>query len=212
MTTPVGRRSRAQTIGIGLVAVIVGTLLTACLDTEPEVMSTDACSALVAEAATAREIDDQIEFFDRAISVCRSPEAFAAELARFPGAVGVGAEELIGRRCDRNPELSAAILCRSALAVVDTTLPGGTGAATYVGLTLDDREIAITPQLTRFEDDRPWAVAEIETAAGRGCEGLLSEYIRWFTRITNPVTGDEASVYARYALDLMRGAGCPLPE
>lgn len=198
-------------VRLGLLLMVASGSVLACGTPEAESGPVDPCRSLVADSAAAQEIDEQIELIDRAISVCLSFDTLAAELALYPGAVGVTPEELVRRRCAGNAELEAAALCRSIDAAAATE-PSTAAGATYVGLTLDDREVEITPADTRFTDDRPAAVVEIEAAAGRGCEGLLAEYVRWFTQITNPVSGDEASVYARYALDLMRGAGCPPPE
>jgi hypothetical protein len=182
----------------------------ACAPAEQRVEPTDPCGSLVIQAATAREIDDQLSLFDRALSVCRSLDELDAHLQPYPDAIAVPTATLVEERCRRNPELQGATLCRS----IPTTTVDGSGqdtSSSYVGITLDGREIELTPDQTAFREGRPLPIIEIEQSAGAGCEALQSAYRSWRARTGNPVIGDEASVYAQFALDLLRGSGCEVP-
>ena len=207
--SPYSARNRAAlAAAMGAVGLLVAS---ACAPSGQTTGPNDPCGSLVAEAAQAREISDQLILFDRALSVCRSVEEFEAYLEPYPSAISVPATTLIQERCRRNPALQGAALCQT---IPTTTLdsPNQDAASTYVGITLDGREIELTPSQTAFRDGRPVPLLEIEQSAAAGCEALQSAYRSWLARTGNPVIGDEASVYAQYALDLLRGAGCDVPD
>ncbi len=99
-------------------------------------------------------------------------------------------------------------MCTDVASPTSTTIAGAPEIE-YVGQTLDGREVTIDPGDTEFVDGKPAAIVEIvDIAAEDGCEGVEHERDRWLAKSTDPLVGDEASVYAQHAENVLAFMGC----
>lgn len=195
------------------VAVVVFAMLcvAACSNTESSTGRGDPCTGLVDDAASAREIPQQLVLFDRALMVCGSPEEFEAAMSAHRGAIGLEAIDFALGRCSSpgDERLAQSALCRSLVptttVVPEAPLPDD---ETYVGVTLDGREIEITSADVEFIDGRPAPiVAMVDLALEDGCDAVRAEYRQWSSQAGGD---DRASVYAQHALNTLRFFECRL--
>jgi hypothetical protein len=205
--TAVGRRTHLVLAGL----VLVGA---ACDADAEEQSGGDPCVRSIERAARAAEISDQIEFLDSALLSCRSFTAYDAQLGRYPGIVGYDGLTYVSTRCAAlvDDELvSESAVCTDIVAPTSSTL-AGVPALEYVGQTLDGREVTIGPDDTEFVDGKPVAiVAIVDIAAEDGCTGVEAERVRWLAEANDPITGDEASIYAQHAENVLAFIGCEVP-
>jgi hypothetical protein len=161
------------------------------------------CESIVREASFATEVAEQVRLLDDALVACRSYGALTGELARYPGIVGYELDTFVTLRCSR-VEDEAVRTSPTCAALIDpsTTLPPTTIAdIVFVGDTLDGRQVEIRPgPSTEFVGDVPAVVQQtVDIAFESGCEGVIAQRDLWASRVDDPVTGDEASVYAQHA-------------
>jgi hypothetical protein len=204
------RRPALVTAGI----VVMVALAAACSPASPETATTG-CATAVADAARSIDIDDQKRFLDEALLQCRSVADLANELNRHPGLLGFSATEFVTARCARidDPATLRAPTCAAVAAPATTAPPTTVVDVVFVGDTLDDRRIEIRPgATTRFVGEVPEVVQQtVDIAFESGCDGLIAQRDLWFGRTGDPVTGDEASVYARHAQNVAEYIGCEIP-
>jgi hypothetical protein len=171
----------------------------------------DPCVRSIERASRAAEISDQIEFLDSALLSCRSFTAYDAQLGRYPGIIGYDGLTYVSTRCAALADdelVSASAVCTDIASPTSSTL-GGAPALEYVGQTLDGREVTIGPDDTEFVDGKPVAiVAIVDIAAEDGCIGVEAERDRWLAEANDPITGDEASIYAQHAENVLAFIGC----
>ena len=196
-----------------LAAVVAGApLLAGCVDDEPETnASADACASAVAEAADAAEIADQIAMLDTALVVCRSYDAFAAELDARPRIIGLDALTFVTRRClSASDTVRSSTICASTVTTTASTTAPTEPPISYVGRTLDGRDVTIVPDAdTEFIDGTPAPIVQIVDIANEdGCDGVAQERDRWTALADDPLLGDEASVYAQHAINVASFIGC----
>ncbi len=199
-----------------LIAAVLGaaTILgaTACTPAEPAAAPAgDACRNLVDEAAEQAEIADQIILLDRALVVCRSFARIDAALEQHPSLLGFDTVTFVANRCVTAPDTDVArsTICTEAVAttiVPVITLP----EEVYVGTTLDGRRVEIRPRPDApFVGGNPTAiVAIVDIANEDGCVGVVAERERWTSLVNDPVLGDEASVYAQHATNVLAFLDC----
>lgn len=202
------RRALAALIASALLAPVV-----ACSSSDDADTAASSCRATVADAVSAREIPEQIALLDRALIVCRTTEAFDAAFSAHPDAFGVSGLEYATSRCDAPPNerVSLSSICRD-LSPPTTTQPFlfDSQIETYLGVTLDGREVTLTSDEIRFVEGRPAIIVQItDIFTEEGCVGIEREYRRWVDQVLDPERGDEASIYAQHALNLLRFFGCP---
>ena len=193
--------------------VFVGLVLVgAACDTDAEQPSAgDPCVRTMERASRAAEISDQIELLDSALLSCRSFTAYDAQLGRYPGIIGYEGSAYVMTRC---AELAADELVSDSAVCTDVASPTSTTIAgvpelEYVGQTMDGREVTIGQDDTEFVDGKPAAiVAIVDIATEDGCSGVEDELARWLARTTDPIIGDQASVYARHAENVLAFIGC----
>jgi hypothetical protein len=171
----------------------------------------DPCVRTIEQASRAPEISDQIELLDSALLSCRSFTAYDAQLGRYPGIIGYDGLTYVSTRCtalaDDEPVTESSV-CTDVASPTATTLDG-VPALEYVGQTLDGREVTIGLDDTEFVDGKPVAVvAIVDIAAEDGCTGVEVERDRWRADANDPITGDEASVYAQHAENVLAFMGC----
>ena len=78
---------------------------------------------------------------------------------------------------------------------------------------MDGREVTIGPDDTEFVDGKPVAiVAIVDIAAEDGCVGVEAERVRWLAEANDPLTGDEASIYAQHAENVLAFIGCEVTD
>jgi hypothetical protein len=185
----------------------------ACTTSSDE--TTTGCSATVAAAADAVEIDEQKRLLDEALLQCRSVDDMTRELDRHPGLIGFSAASFVEIRCSRveDPATLRAPTCSSVVSPSTTAPPTTIVDLVFVGDTLDDRRIEIRPTETiRFVGEVPEVVQQtVDIAFESGCDGLIEQRDRWFDRIDDSRAGDEASVYARHAQNVAAYIGCDVP-
>lgn len=146
--------------------------------------------------------------------ICAGADVFAAHVGRHPTLLGWDVETYLGVRCTTadNPAVRGSRICRTDGIVATTTVPTADApTVAYRGTTLDGREVIIRPTPSRpFTDEGiPLIIDEMARIAARsGCEGVDAEHRRWLALVDDPVGGDEASAYARHALDVARFIGC----
>lgn len=204
-------RRLALTLGVAAVALLACTPAD-----EPVVAPADPCRATIDEAAAEAEIRRQVELLDRALVICSGPDVFAANVGRHPTLLGWDVETYLGNRCAtaESPSVRGSRICRSDGIVTTTSMPTADAPTiVYVGTTLDGREVTIRPTPSRpFTDEGiPLIIDEMARIAAReGCAGVEAEHLRWLAQIDDPTGGDEASVYARHALDVARFVQCEL--
>jgi hypothetical protein len=193
--------------------VIAGLALfgVAC-DADPEEQSgVDPCVTTIERASRAAEISDQIAFLDSALLSCRSFTAYDAQLGRYPGIIGYDGLTYVTTRCAAlaDDELVRESSVCSAVASPTSSTIAGVPALEYVGQTMDGREVTIGPEDTEFVDGKPAAiVAIVDIAAEDGCAGVEAERDRWLADVTDPIVGDQASVYARHAENVLAFIAC----
>ncbi len=185
----------------------------ACTPGDQADTASDSCRTTVAQAVSAREIPDQIALLDRALIICRTTAAFESALAAHPDAFGISPAEFAQARCDNPPSerVSLSSICRE-LSPPTTTQPIllDSQVETYLGVTLDGREVILSSDDIRFVEGRPAVIVQItDIVEEQGCGGVEREYRRWVDQVLDPERGDEASVYAQHALNLLRFFGCP---
>ena len=183
-----------------------------CTDDEPTTTASgNACSSAVNDAADAAEIPDQIAMLDTALVVCRSYDAFAAELAERPQIIGYDALTFVTRRClSAGATVRSSTICMSTVTTTASTTPPTEPPISYVGRTLDGRDVTIEPDAdTQFIDGTPAAIVQIVDIANEdGCAGVEQEQERWTALADDPLIGDEASVYAQHAINVASFIGC----
>jgi hypothetical protein len=189
--------------------VMVGT---AC-DTDPEQQSAgDPCVRTMERASRAVEISDQIELLDSALMSCRSFTAYDAQLGRYPGIIGFEGLAYVMTRCAElaaDELVSASAVCADVASQTPTTTIAGVPELEYVGQTMDGREVTIDQGDTEFVDGKPAAiVAIVDIATEDGCAGVEDELAYWLARTNDPIIGDQASVYARHAENVLAFIGC----
>jgi hypothetical protein len=189
--------------------------------------TSNSCAGLIDRAADAVEIEDQIDLLDTALVVCRSVAAFDQQLARYPGVIGYDAATFITSRCDTarveeteslqvaddlDAVASSTICAEVAVPTTTTTVPAPP-EVTYLGQTLDGRQVVIRPSgLTPFVDGKPTPVVQIvDIASEDGCAGVQAEFDRWNAQVEDASIGEEASVYAQHAKNVLKLYGCELP-
>lgn len=183
---------------------------------EPSVAPIDPCRTTIDEAAAEPEISRQVELLDRALVICSGPDVFAANVGRHPTLLGWDVETYLGNRCTsaENAAVRSSRICRAEGVPTSTTIPTADApTVVHLGTTLDGREVVIRPTPSRpFTDEGiPLIIDEMARIAARsGCDGVEAEYQRWLAQIDDPVSGDEASAYARHALDVARFVRCEL--
>lgn len=202
-----------------LLAITAVTASTAGCTASGDDDASTGCAATVAAAADAIELDEQKRLLDEALLQCRSVSALTVELDRHPGLIGFSPEAFVAIRCGRidDPATRRGPTCSSVIAPTTTAPPTTVVDLVFVGDTLDDRRIEIRPSATtRFDGEVPEVIQQtVDIAFESGCDGLIEQRDRWFARIDDPATGDEASVYARHAQNVAAYIGCevpPLPE
>jgi hypothetical protein len=199
---------------VAAVALAVTGLLgtVACTPDEPTAAPAgDACRNLVDEAAGEAEIADQILLLDQALVVCRSFERIDAALQRHPSLLGFDTATFVTNRCLDAPDedIARSTICTSAVAT--TLAPVVTAPEqVYVGTTLDGRRVEIRPRPDApFVSGNPAAIVTIvDIAQEDGCAGVIAERDRWASLVNDPVLGDEASVYAQHAINVLAFLDC----
>ena len=195
-----------------MVCVLGGLVVSGCTDDEPQPnASANACASAVAEAADAAEIADQIAMLDTALVVCRSYDAFATELDRRPQVIGYDALTFVTRRClSASDTVRSSTICTSTVTTTASTTAPTEPPISYVGRTLDGRDVTIVPDAdTEFIDGTPAPIVQIVDIANEdGCEGVQLEQDRWTALADDPLIGDEASVYAQHAINVASFIGC----
>ncbi len=218
---PSGEHGQMISLRLGLILTPALAAIVSCSAPVAEPTETDPCSRRVGIAAAAIDIDDQVGLLDEAISICSDLESFALALDSHPGTIGVEPVVFAARRCSRSnlTSIRAAPICQDpAVALLigggssdsESTLnPAGEGLA-YTGTNLADAQVTILPDAdTPFEGERPVAIVRmVDLAFSDGCAGLEAEFDYWSTLVDDPGIGEEASVYARHALDLQAFIGC----
>jgi hypothetical protein len=193
--------------------VLVGlVLVSAACDADPEEASGgDPCVTTMQRASRAAEISDQIEFLDSALLSCRSFTAYDAQLGRYPGIIAYDGLAYVTARCEALADdevVSASSVCTDVYSPTSDTV-GGVPEVEYVGQTMDGREVTIGPDDTEFVDGKPTAiVAIVDIAAEDGCAGVEDERARWLAQVDDPIVGDQASVYARHAENVLAFIAC----
>lgn len=183
---------------------------------EVAVAPSDPCRATIDEAAAEAEISRQVELLDRAIVICPGPDVFAANAGRHPTLLGWEIEVFLGNRCATAESVAVrgSRVCQADGITTTTTVPTADAPTiVYVGTTLDGRDVTIRPTPSRpFTDEGiPLIIDEMARIAAReGCDGVEAEHLRWLAQTDDPAGGDEASAYARHALDVARFIGCEL--
>ncbi|MDJ0770974.1 MAG: hypothetical protein QNJ12_19435 [Ilumatobacter sp.] len=210
MTGPPTALPPRRLVAAALSAVVL--VLAAACDPQGDDDVATGCEAAVREASLASEVAEQVRLLDAALVACRSYAAFTGELARYPGIVGYDISTFVALRCDRVTD-DAVRTAPTCAAVIDptTTLPPTTlPDVVFVGDTLDGRPIEIRPSAAvQFVGEVPATVQQtVDIALESGCEGVLAQRDLWATRIGDPETGDEASVYAQHAQNVANYIQC----
>ena len=188
--------------------VLVGA---ACDPDAEEQSGVDPCVTTIERASRAAEISDQIELLDSALLSCRSFTAYDAQLGRYPGIIGYDGLTYVTTRCAALADdelVSESSVCTDVYSPTSSTI-AGVPAIEYVGQTMDGREVTIGPGDTEFVDGKPAAiVAIVDIAAEDGCAGVEAERDRWLADVNDPIVGDQASVYARHAENVLAFIAC----
>lgn len=202
------RRAR---IGIATIVATASTLAAGCSSDEPTAAPVEPCRAVVDEAAAAAEIDDQIELLDTALVICRSVDAFTAHVERHPGLIAWEMSTYLTSRCtSADDAVQGSTICTSDAVAPPTAPRVEVPEVVYVGETLDGREVEIRPRAGRpFTGSTPTVIAEMaDLAVVSGCEGVEEVFERWNAQVDDPLIGDEASVYANHARNVLAYIQC----
>jgi hypothetical protein len=204
----VTRRTLVVTLTLGA-AVMAGA---ACAPESQQVAPTDPCRSTIDDASSAAEISRQVELLDRALIVCPSVETFAVNAQRHPTMLGVDIATYLRNRCStaETESVRTSRICSSETIATTTLPPTDVPDVVYVGTTLDGRQVEIRPRAGRpFDEGTPSVIAEMPgIALLAGCDGIQEVFDEWSARIDDPVIGDEASVYAQQALDVLAYIQC----
>ena len=211
-------RSTTRRSSLVVVLVAATTAMAGC-DAPGDGDTTTGCAATVSAAADAVEIDEQKRLLDDALLQCRSVSDLAGQLDRHPGLIGFSPEAFVEIRCNRIEDAATrrAPACASVVSPSTTVPPTTVVDLVFVGETFDGRRVEIRPSSTiRFVGEVPEVIQQtVDIAFESGCDGVIEQRDQWFARIDDPVTGDEASVYAFHAQNVAAYIGCevpPLPE
>lgn len=203
-------------LATAMLATLAGVALGACSPDEDSAAESG-CAATVKSASLAVEVDEQVALLDRALLRCRSLAELTSEMQRYPGIVGYELPTFVELRCSRVTD-EAVRSSPACAAVIATTTVAATAPSevVFVGDTLDGRRIEIRPDAdTVFVGDLPQAMQQtVDIALESGCEGVIAQRDLWAARTSDPVIGDEASVYANHAQSVAAYIGCeavPLP-
>lgn len=202
--SPIRRPPSAERASISAFVALLIVVAAAC---DPPGAGDDAaptgCAATVQEASVAGEIAEQVRLLDTALVTCRSYDALTNELARYPGIVGYELETFVTLRCSRVDDelIRTSPTCASVIDPTTTLPPTTLPELVFVGDTLDGRQVEIRPSsATEFVGDVPAVVQQtVDIAFESGCEGVITQRDLWASRVGDPDTGDEASVYAQHA-------------
>ena len=204
-----------SSVRFALVAAVAAVVPVAACTAPGDEDANTGCSATVSAAADAIEIDEQKRLLDEALLQCRSVADLTSELDSHPGLIGFSPDAFVAIRCERieDPATRRAPTCASVIAPTTTVPPTTLVDLVFVGDTLDGRRIEIRPSETvRFVGEVPEVIQQtVDIAFESGCDGLIEQRDRWFGRIDDPVTGDEASVYALHAQNVAAYVGCDVP-
>jgi hypothetical protein len=197
----------------GAMVVAVLAVGAGCTEEAEQAAPTDPCRSFIDRASVAAEISEQVELLDTALVVCSSVDIFTANVERHPTLLGWDISTYLEHRCTtaEKDAVRGSRICTSTTVATTTTLaPVDVPEVVYVGTTLDGRNVEIRPRAGRpFDDGTPEVITGLaDIAAAAGCEGVEAEFERWSSQIDDPVIGDEASVYAQYALDVMAYIRC----
>ncbi len=209
------RSARTARRCVALLTAVIVTVCGACSrdDANDTGAGLTGCAAAVAEASLAREIADQVALLDSAITSCSSYAALATELERYPGITGYSTETFLSLRCNRTVDDSVRSSATCTAVVVPTpTVPVPTEVElVFVGETLDGRTVEIRPDAnTQFVGEVPAVIQQtVDIAFESKCEGVTAQRDLWASRVADPTLGDEASVYAKHAENVLVYIGCP---
>ncbi|MGH9134822.1 MAG: hypothetical protein ACRDZZ_12865 [Ilumatobacteraceae bacterium] len=200
-------------MGSRVLLVLAGIVVAGAVacDSDPDAESGgDPCVRTIERASQVAEIGEQVELLDAALVACRSFTAYDAQLGRYPGIIGYDSLTYVTNRCAALADdelVSESAVCTGV--VIPTTTIEGSPELEYVGQTLDGREVTIGPDDTEFVEGNPVAiVAIVDIAAEDGCPGVEIELTNWLARINDPIIGDQASVYAQHAENVLAFMGC----
>jgi hypothetical protein len=195
-----------------VVATALATSALVTVSCSPEDETTESgCASTVRDASLAVEVSDQVRMLDLAMVRCRSFDELNTEMARYPGITGYDVRTFVELRCghvtDESVRSSPACLAVTATTALPTTTAVD---IVFVGETLDGRTIEIRPDAdTVFVGEAPQVVQQtVDIAIEAGCDGVLAQRDLWAARVTDPVIGDEASVYAHHAQNVADYIGC----
>jgi hypothetical protein len=201
------RRALAATLAVAAVAVAVG-----CTTAEEQAAPTDPCRSFIDRASAAAELSEQVELLDTALVVCSSVETFTVNVERYPALLGWDVSTYLQNRCTTvdDDAIRGSRICTASVVTTTTIGPVDVPDVVYVGTTLDGRDVEIRPRAGRpFDNGTPQVITGLaDIAAATGCDGVEAELERWTSQIDDPVIGDEASVYAQYALDVLAFIQC----
>lgn len=198
---------------MAIVLVVVATVAAACSQDPEDARPSDPCRDFIDRAGAAAEISEQVELLDSALVVCNSVEAFAVNAQRHPTLFGVDVATYLSTRCATVDDdgIQGSRVCTSDAVTTTTMAPVAPPEVVYLGTTLDGREVEIRPRAGRpFDDDGVPAIisAMADIAIAEGCDGLEAEFERWNNRIEDPLIGDEASVFAQHAQNVLAFIDC----
>jgi hypothetical protein len=209
--TPAPLFSRSALVVV-IATVALMSVATACKPKDETTQS--GCASTVEDASLAVEVADQVRMLDMALVRCRSLQELTSEMGKYPGIVGYELNTFVQLRCSKVTDESVRS-SPACLSFTATTPPPATAPTdlVFVGETLDGRRIEIRPDAdTVFVGETPQVVQQtVDIAVESGCEGVIAQRDLWASRISDPVTGDEASVYAHHAQNVANYIGCETP-
>jgi hypothetical protein len=203
----VTRRTAAWSLAaVALIGVTGACATETDLDTGP-----DTCRSLVERASVTADINDVVAILEDAMLECGTIGRLDRELERFPSIVAVETAAFVDRRCTEADDVTIASsdICAEVTPIAAAGEATTTTAPSYVGRTLDGRDITIRPGPgTPFVGDTPAPVIQIvDVAAEDGC-AEVEELRDWWTAQSEGTGGDVASVYAQHAVNVMSFLGC----
>lgn len=207
---------RARSASRAWIAAATGIAILALAACDPpgsgEANPPTGCAATVREASFATEVAEQVRLLDTALLTCRSYAAFTNEMADYPGIVGYELDTFVSLRCASitDETIRSAPACAAVIDPTTTIPPSTIAELVFVGDTLDGRQIQIRPSSsTEFVGDVPAVVQQtVDIAFESGCEGVIAQRDLWASRVNDPLTGDEASVYAQHAQNVANYIQC----